>query len=144
MPNRHAKALVCAAARLPLIFMLALSHGNAQTAAVQTTRQPANQPVLTLADLERMALQANPTLVQAEAAILAAEGRRVQAGLWPNPVVGYRGEEFSPRAFNEKSEHYGFINQPILLGGKLGKASASSLRKKSCPSRKPSRSVTGF
>src|SRR5262245_35513863 len=53
--------------------------------------------VLTLADLERMALQANPTLPEAQAAIRAAEGRRVQAGLWPNPVVGYRGEELAAR-----------------------------------------------
>ena len=80
------------------------------------------EPVLTLADLERMALQANPTSAQAQAAIRAAEGRRVQAGLWPNPVVGYTGEEFSTRAFNEKSEHFAFIEQTILLGGKLGKS----------------------
>jgi cobalt-zinc-cadmium efflux system outer membrane protein len=80
------------------------------------------EPVLTLADLERMALQANPTSAQAQAAIRAAEGRRVQAGLWPNPVVGYTGEEFSTRAFSEKSEHFAFIEQTILLGGKLGKS----------------------
>src|SRR5262245_41694310 len=78
--------------------------------------------VLTLADLERMALQANPTLAEAQAAIRAAEGRRVQAGLWPNPVIGYTGEEFSTRAFGEKSEHFAFVEQTILLGGKLGKS----------------------
>src|SRR5262245_7449537 len=78
--------------------------------------------VLTLADLERMALQASPTLAEAQAAIRAAEGRRVQAGLWPNPVVGYTGEEFSTRAFSEKSEHFAFVEQTILLGGKLGKS----------------------
>src|SRR5437899_2979805 len=65
--------------------------------------------VLTLADLERMALEANPTLPEAQAAIRAAEGRRVQAGLWPNPVVGYTGEEFSTRAFGDKSEHFAFV-----------------------------------
>jgi outer membrane protein, heavy metal efflux system len=80
------------------------------------------QPVLTLADLERMALQANPTLPEAQAAIRAAEGRRVQAGLWPNPVVGYAGTDFSKRAFGEKSVHFAFIEQSILLGGKLGKS----------------------
>jgi cobalt-zinc-cadmium efflux system outer membrane protein len=69
-----------------------------------------------------MALQANPTLPEAQAAIRAAEGRRVQAGLWPNPVVGYTGEEFSARAFGDKSEHFAFIEQTILLGGKLSKS----------------------
>ena len=88
--------------------------GSAQIAACQQ--------VLTLADLERMALQANPTLPEAQAAIRAAEGRRVQAGLWPNPIVGYTGEEFSTRAFGDKSEHFAFIEQTILLGGKLGKS----------------------
>src|SRR5262249_44881713 len=78
--------------------------------------------VLTLADLERMALQVNPTLPEAQAAIRAAEGRRVQAGLWPNPVVGYTGEEFAARAFGDKSEHFAFVEQTILLGGKLGKS----------------------
>ncbi len=91
-----------------------LASGSAQTQnCVQT---------LTLADLEQMALQANPTLAQAEAAIRVAEGRREQAGLWPNPVVGYRGEEFATRAFTQKSEHFGFIDQTILLGGKLAKS----------------------
>lgn len=96
----------------------------ASTTPTQTTNNlPAAQP-LTLADLERMALEGNPTLGQAEAAIRAAEGRRVQAGLMPNPVVGYAGEELAFRAIGEKSEHLGFIEQTIPLGGKLGKSRA--------------------
>src|SRR5215813_17269 len=94
--------------------IVTLTDGSAQTARCE--------PVLTLAVLERLALQANPTLAQAQAAVRAAEGRRAQAGLWPNPVVGYTGEEFSARAFNEKSEHFAFVEQPILLGGKLSKS----------------------
>jgi outer membrane protein, heavy metal efflux system len=77
---------------------------------------------LRLGDLERMALEGNPTFAQAEAAIRAAEGRRVQAGLLPNPIVGYSGGELAFRAFGEKSEHFGFIEQTIPLGGKLGKS----------------------
>lgn len=89
------------------------------------TQQPAPVgPVLTLADLERMALDGNPTLAQAEAAIRAAEGRRVQAGLLPNPIVGYAGNEFAFRAFSDKSEHLGFIEQTIPLGGRLRKSRA--------------------
>ncbi|MGH8731131.1 MAG: TolC family protein [Burkholderiales bacterium] len=75
-----------------------------------------------LEDLERMALEGNPTMAQAEAAVRAAEGRRVQAGLLPNPVIGYAGEEFAFRAFGDKSEHIAFIEQTIPLGGKLGKS----------------------
>jgi len=83
---------------------------------------PQAEPALRLEDLERMALQNNPTVGQAEAAIRAAEGRRVQAGLMPNPIIGYLGEELSTRAFDQKSEHYVFAEQEIPLGGKLKKS----------------------
>lgn len=69
-----------------------------------------------------MALKNNPTVAQAEAAMRAAEGRRVQAGFLPNPVVGYAGEELSFRAFSNKSEHCFFIEQEIPMGGKLAKS----------------------
>jgi outer membrane protein, heavy metal efflux system len=80
------------------------------------------EQALRLEDLERMALRNNPTVAQAEAAVRAAEGRRVQAGLMPNPIIGYAGEELSPRAFGQKSEHYIFGEQEIPLGGKLKKS----------------------
>jgi len=83
---------------------------------------PQTEPALRLEDLERMALQNNPTVGQAEAAIRAAEGRRAQAGLMPNPIVGYAGEELSARAFGQKSEHYVFAEQEVPLGGKLKKS----------------------
>lgn len=101
----------------------ALKPASAQ--AAQTTSAP-----LSLADLERMALAGNPTLGQAEAAIRAAEGRRVQAGLLPNPVIGYAGEELAFRALGEKSEHLGFIEQTIPLGGKLRKSRAIMAQEK--------------
>jgi len=83
---------------------------------------PQTEPALRLEDLERMALQNNPTIGQAEAAIRAAEGRRVQAGLMPNPIIGYLGEELNARAFDQKSEHYVFAEQEVPLGGKLKKS----------------------
>lgn len=79
-------------------------------------------PVLTLEELERMAAERNPTLAQAQSSIRAAEGRRRQAGAFPNPVVGYFGEELTFRAPAETSEHGVFVEQTIPLGGKLGKA----------------------
>jgi outer membrane protein, heavy metal efflux system len=90
----------------------------------KTTVQQASAevPAITLAELEQMALKNNPTFAQAEAAMRAAEGRRVQAGLLPNPIVGYAGEELSFRAFSNKSEHFFFIEQEIPLGGKLAKS----------------------
>src|SRR5258708_11238974 len=75
-----------------------------------------------LGQLERLAVQTTPTPAQAEAAIRAAQGRAKQAGLFPNPIVGYQGEEFAFRGFSDRSEHFGFIEQSVPLGGKLGKS----------------------
>ena len=79
-------------------------------------------PVVTLEELERMAAERNPTLAQAAGSVRAAEGRRHQAGAFPNPVVGYFGEELVFRAARESSEHGVFVEQTIPLGGKLSKA----------------------
>ena len=77
------------------------------------------QEALRLEDLERMALEKNPTLAQAASAVRAAEGRKVQAGLYPNPTLGYLGEEITVRRPSAKSQHYLFIEQKIITGGKL-------------------------
>jgi cobalt-zinc-cadmium efflux system outer membrane protein len=79
-------------------------------------------PIVKLEDLETMAIQRNPTLAQAEAAIRAAESRRRQAGLFPNPIAGYFLEEFAFRSPGESAEQGAFIEQTIPLGGKLSKA----------------------
>lgn len=106
---------------IALACFLITAAARAQTTNPSNQNQPMTLP-MTLEDLERLALEGNPTLAQAEAAIRAAEGRRVQAGLMPNPVIGYQAEELAFRAIGEKSEHLGFIEQTIPLGGKLGKS----------------------
>ena len=79
-------------------------------------------PLVTLEELERMAADRNPTLAQAEASVRAAEGRRRQAGAFPNPVIGYFGEELAFRDTGSAGEHGLFVEQTIPLGGKLSKA----------------------
>ena len=46
-----------------------------------------------LADFERIALERNPTLRQAAAQVDATMSRSHQAGLYPNPTVGYVQEQ---------------------------------------------------
>ena len=85
--------------------------------------QPAPKPgpVFTLEQLQQSAVEHNPTLKQAQAEIRAAEGRKRQAGLYPNPTVGYQGEQI--RGGSQRGgEQGGFIQQDIALGGKLGAA----------------------
>lgn len=89
-----------------------------QPAHAQTTAAAAGP--MTLAELERLALERNPTTRAAQAARAAAAGRARQAGLWPNPVVGYTGEEITRRgATDPRGEHGFFVEQTIVLGGKL-------------------------
>ena len=74
---------------------------------------------LTLGELEQMALSNNPTLAQAAAEIRAATGRKLQSGLYPNPTVGYQGEQI--RGGSQGGGEQGFfVSQDIVLGGKLG------------------------
>ena len=85
----------------------------------QPQQAPQAQLVLRLEDLERMALAGNPTLRQANAAIRGAEGRQRQAGLYPNPVVGYTADEVSRGPVIAGGEHGAFVEQRIVTGGKL-------------------------
>lgn len=80
---------------------------------------PPQGPTLSLAALEEMATANNPTLKQAAAEIRAAEGRKQQAGLYPNPTVGYTGEEIAGGPSRGGQQGF-FVQQEIVLGGKLG------------------------
>ena len=93
-----------------LLFGLAAASGIAQS--------PAEEP-LTLAELEGIALEKNPTLVQATAQIDAAKGRAKQAGLLPKPVLGYSAEEWAFQGGTGRGKQGVFIEQAIPLGGKL-------------------------
>jgi len=75
-------------------------------------------PAKKVEDFEQLAQQNNPTLKQAEALVRNSVGQARQAGLWPNPSVGYQGEQIRGGDFGG-GEQGGFIQQNILLGGKL-------------------------
>lgn len=72
--------------------------------------------VLDLATLEQYALENNPALKQANAAVAKAVGFRDQVGLYPNPTAGYNGTQLADRGTDQ---HVGFIEQEIVTGHKL-------------------------
>ncbi len=76
----------------------------------------AAQP-LSLDDLRRMAEQFNPTLGQSQMGVRAAQGRQIQAGLYPNPQIGYSGEEIGSEG--RSGMQGGFVSQEVVTGGKL-------------------------
>lgn len=72
---------------------------------------------LSLADLEAIALQNNPTLAQAQAGVNSEWGTFRQAGLYPNPQVGYlNGTASDPRV---KQSNGIFLSQEFVTGNKL-------------------------
>jgi cobalt-zinc-cadmium efflux system outer membrane protein len=71
-----------------------------------------------LEDLEQLALTNNPTMAQAEANVRVAAGLSRQASLYPNPTVGYYGDEIRGGSIGGGKQG-AFVSQTIVLGGKL-------------------------
>ena len=86
-------------------------------------QRDAHEKLFTLEEARQIARQKNPTLRQAEAGIRAARAREQQAGLLPNPVVGYSGDEMRGGEAGGGQQGF-FVEQRIVTGGKLSKARA--------------------
>src|SRR3984893_1181041 len=103
------------ATRFVLCFSWALClvalPGQAQTPAPELK-------TITLEELQQMALQNTPTFAQSAANIQAADGRKKQSGSYPNPTVGYQGEQIRGGSFHGGEQGL-FIQQDIVLGGKM-------------------------
>ena len=78
-------------------------------------------PLVTLEQVQSIARQNNPTLRQAEAEIRAAKARQQQAGLYPNPIVGYTGDEIRGGSIGGGKQGL-FAEQTIVTGGKLARS----------------------
>jgi cobalt-zinc-cadmium efflux system outer membrane protein len=99
---------------------------SALAAALESDGGPAPSPnsqvsaqtSLGLADLEQIALQRNPTLAQAAALVDSSRSKALQAGLYPNPTIGYISEQVG--AAGTLGETQGaFVQQTIVTAGKL-------------------------
>ena len=76
---------------------------------------------LRLADLEKLALEKNPVIAQAAARVDSARGTAKQVGLYPNPMVGVTGDEMKRSPVMRGGEIGVFVQQEVVLGGKLAK-----------------------
>jgi cobalt-zinc-cadmium efflux system outer membrane protein len=104
-------------------FGLATSAPGAQSGSPQghVPSAKVQDPLSTsvgLADLERMALGGNPTLAQAAAGVDVSRGKALQAGLYPNPTIGYAGEQIGIAGTAGELQG-GFVQQTIVTAGKL-------------------------
>lgn len=74
--------------------------------------------LLTLEDLEKMALSQNPAIDEVAARIQAARGNYVQVGLPPNPTAGYTAGEIGDEG--TAGQQGAFVSQQFMRGNKLG------------------------
>jgi cobalt-zinc-cadmium efflux system outer membrane protein len=82
------------------------------------TRLAPSAAGLSLAQLIDIALASNPTLIQALAQVDASLGKSLQAGLLPNPIIGYASEQIGAGGGPGETQG-GFLEQEIFRGGKL-------------------------
>jgi outer membrane protein, heavy metal efflux system len=101
-----------------LVVVVSACVGMTAALTEAQTSLPATQ-FLTLDDLERRALSANPTVAQVEAIARAVSGRQRQVSLYPNPIVGYAGENIAARDPG-RSKHFIWVQQSIITAGKRG------------------------
>jgi len=82
------------------------------------SQEKAAGALMTLDQFEKIAHESNPTMRQAEAEIRAANARKQQAGLYPNPTVGYTADEIRGGSVGGGKQGF-FVEQNIVTGGKL-------------------------
>lgn len=92
--------------------------------------QPEALPVggdrLSLAEVEALAAANHPAVRVAQAQLQAARGRWLQAGLPPNPMIGYAGDEIGNDG--TAGMQGGFVGQEFVTAGKLGLSRAVAAR----------------
>jgi outer membrane protein, heavy metal efflux system len=100
-PEAHEAALQALYPTLPPI-------GDSLSPQMPVTGQP-----LTLGDLQRIAKAESPLLHSAAALVRAADGGVLQAGLLPNPIVGFAGDHINQN--NSSGMLGGFVSQEFVL-----------------------------
>jgi outer membrane protein, heavy metal efflux system len=102
-----------------IALLLASAALFAQTPVPDLLKDAAARAPMHLEQFQQFALASNPTLQQANALVRQSAAQARQAGLLPNPLIGYRGEEIRGGEFGG-GEQGGFLQQTFVLGGKLG------------------------
>ena len=95
------------------------------SAATESTARVADAGELSLAAFQQMALENSPVIRQAAANVENARGAAVQAGLYPNPTVGYEGDTIG----TSRTAGYNgiFFTQEFVTAGKLSLKQSAAL-----------------
>ena len=112
MPRRDPSRPEAHEAALQALYPALPPLGNTLSPEMPATGQP-----LTLGDLQRIAKSESPLLHSAAATIRSADGGILQAGLLPNPIVGFAGDHINQN--NSSGMLGGFVSQEFVLACKL-------------------------
>ena len=74
---------------------------------------------MSLSEFLALADKWNPTLAEANSLVTRSAAQARQAGAYPNPTIGYQGEEIRGGQYGG-GQHGAFLQQPIVTAGKLG------------------------
>jgi cobalt-zinc-cadmium efflux system outer membrane protein len=103
----------------PVVFLCVARLFAQQAPAPELLQGIVSRAPLKLQDFLVMADRNNPTLQQAAAMIRRSEAEAAQAALYPNPSIGYEGDQIRGGSYGG-GEQGGFVAQTIVLGDKLG------------------------
>lgn len=100
------------AAELQLQKSELIAPASEQTLALVRLSAQVSPAGLTLAELEQLACQSNPSIKRFNALVAAARGDAFQAGRLPNPLVGYEGQQIGSKG---QAEQHGLqVSQDIV------------------------------
>ena len=109
----------------PAQRLAAVKKSFPELTPVVATASP-DGPALSLANLQELAAVNSPVVRRAQADADVSYGQVVQAGLHPNPTVGYQSDQVQPslrvpypQTFSGAGQQGGYINQLIKTAGKL-------------------------
>ncbi len=95
---------------------------------IPKSEMPETGKPYSLFELQDIALRNNQAIRRASAAADAAYGVTIQAGLYPNPNVGWQADQIQPgsKPTNNAGQQGAFIQQLIKTAGKLSLAKAAA------------------
>lgn len=106
---------------LPPLPAAAQDQQPSRVTALKTDqKEVASEPQWSLDELRQLAITNNPTIGQAAASVDMSRGIQKQAGLYPNPQVGYLRSDSNPDGATRTSG--AFFGQEIVTRKKLQKA----------------------
>lgn len=91
---------------------------------LEIPRPTPERPAMSLRQLQELADQYNPLLIQARANITSMEGLAIQAGLHPNPTVGYESDTVGS---SQNRNYQGmYVSQLVKTANKLNLARSAA------------------